>query len=93
MHRKTLYQKTLYARKSLLFLKDKRCEKTTEGSVSDVTMGSYSLTCLHKISGPASDKIRKITFDLCTRRYLPLSMSIETNPPSPSLPPIGKRFQ
>ena len=60
----------LHVRKSLLFSKNKPWEKTINESLFDITMGSYDgaeicelmvdgLACLHKISGPASDKIRK----------------------------------
>ena len=60
----------LHARKSLLFFQNKPWEKTFNESLFDIAMGSYdgaeicelmvdSLACLIKISGPASDKIRK----------------------------------
>ena len=79
----------LHARKCLLFSKNKLWEKTVNESLFDITMGSYDgaeicelmvdgLACLHKISGPASDKIRK---DMIRpfRENLGLKITITTN--------------
>ena len=79
----------LHVRKSLLFSKNKPWEKTINESLFDITMGSYDgaeicelmvdgLACLHKISGPASDKIRKDMIRTF-RENVGLKITITTN--------------
>ena len=79
----------LHARKSLLFFQNIPWEKTINESLFDITMGSYDgaeicelmvdgLACLHKISGPASDKIRKDMIRTF-RENVGLKITITTN--------------